>query len=318
MTPLTLTLLSAAVPPEKRGLALGAWGGIGGLAVALGPAGRRRGRRGHLLAVDLLAQRPDRARADAARVAEARREPRTQPAARPARGSRWRAPDCSASSGGSFVATRAAGAAPRSCRRLSVGARHSSARSSPGSSAHPRRCCRCASSATARSRSPTSRRCSCSSGCSARSSCWRSSSSSCSSTRRSRPGCGSCPGRRCRWSSRRSRAPCRTGSPARASWPSGLALQAAGLAWLAAVSTPTVAYSRARAAVHRVGHRDGPVLRPGRERDPELRPPDRGRPGIGRQQRDPGARRRLRRRRPRLDLRGARAATDRHRPSRTA
>jgi EmrB/QacA subfamily drug resistance transporter len=35
--PLTLTLLSAAVPPEKRGVALGAWGGIGGLAVALGP-----------------------------------------------------------------------------------------------------------------------------------------------------------------------------------------------------------------------------------------------------------------------------------------
>jgi len=37
VTPLTLTLLSAAVPAEKRGLALGAWGGIGGLAVALGP-----------------------------------------------------------------------------------------------------------------------------------------------------------------------------------------------------------------------------------------------------------------------------------------
>ena len=37
VTPLTLTILSAAVPPEKRGLALGAWGGIGGLAVALGP-----------------------------------------------------------------------------------------------------------------------------------------------------------------------------------------------------------------------------------------------------------------------------------------
>src|SRR5215218_2929872 len=35
--PLTLTLLSAAVPADKRGLALGAWGGIGGLAVALGP-----------------------------------------------------------------------------------------------------------------------------------------------------------------------------------------------------------------------------------------------------------------------------------------
>jgi EmrB/QacA subfamily drug resistance transporter len=37
VTPLTLTILSAAVPPEKRGVALGAWGGIGGLAVALGP-----------------------------------------------------------------------------------------------------------------------------------------------------------------------------------------------------------------------------------------------------------------------------------------
>jgi len=35
--PLTLTILSAAVPASKRGLALGAWGGISGLAVALGP-----------------------------------------------------------------------------------------------------------------------------------------------------------------------------------------------------------------------------------------------------------------------------------------
>src|SRR5213595_1580202 len=37
VTPLTLTLLSAAVPAERRGLALGIWGGIGGLAVAVGP-----------------------------------------------------------------------------------------------------------------------------------------------------------------------------------------------------------------------------------------------------------------------------------------
>jgi EmrB/QacA subfamily drug resistance transporter len=35
--PLTLTLLSAAVPADKRGLALGAWGGVSGLAVAFGP-----------------------------------------------------------------------------------------------------------------------------------------------------------------------------------------------------------------------------------------------------------------------------------------
>jgi EmrB/QacA subfamily drug resistance transporter len=35
--PLTLTILSAAVPAERRGVALGAWSGISGLAVALGP-----------------------------------------------------------------------------------------------------------------------------------------------------------------------------------------------------------------------------------------------------------------------------------------
>ena len=37
VTPLTLTILSAAFPAEKRGLALGAWSGIAGLAVAAGP-----------------------------------------------------------------------------------------------------------------------------------------------------------------------------------------------------------------------------------------------------------------------------------------
>jgi EmrB/QacA subfamily drug resistance transporter len=37
VTPLTLTLLANAVAPERRALALGAWGAIGGLAVASGP-----------------------------------------------------------------------------------------------------------------------------------------------------------------------------------------------------------------------------------------------------------------------------------------
>jgi EmrB/QacA subfamily drug resistance transporter len=37
VTPLTLTLISEAFPAEKRGLAIGLWGGIVGLAVAVGP-----------------------------------------------------------------------------------------------------------------------------------------------------------------------------------------------------------------------------------------------------------------------------------------
>src|SRR5690349_18562372 len=37
VTPLTLTILSEAFPAERRGLALGAWGAISGLGVALGP-----------------------------------------------------------------------------------------------------------------------------------------------------------------------------------------------------------------------------------------------------------------------------------------
>jgi EmrB/QacA subfamily drug resistance transporter len=37
VTPLTLTILAAEVPPEKRGAYLGAWGGLAGLAVAIGP-----------------------------------------------------------------------------------------------------------------------------------------------------------------------------------------------------------------------------------------------------------------------------------------
>ncbi|HZL02519.1 MAG TPA: DHA2 family efflux MFS transporter permease subunit [Cellulomonas sp.] len=35
--PLSLTLLAAAVPPARRAMAIGIWGGVGGLGVALGP-----------------------------------------------------------------------------------------------------------------------------------------------------------------------------------------------------------------------------------------------------------------------------------------
>lgn len=37
LVPLSLTLLSASVPPERRNAALGIWGALGGLAVAVGP-----------------------------------------------------------------------------------------------------------------------------------------------------------------------------------------------------------------------------------------------------------------------------------------
>ena len=37
VTPLTLTILSNAFPAERRGVAIGAWSGIAGLAVAMGP-----------------------------------------------------------------------------------------------------------------------------------------------------------------------------------------------------------------------------------------------------------------------------------------
>jgi EmrB/QacA subfamily drug resistance transporter len=37
VTPLTLTILAADAPPERRGAILGAWGGIAGLSIAIGP-----------------------------------------------------------------------------------------------------------------------------------------------------------------------------------------------------------------------------------------------------------------------------------------
>ena len=82
--PLTLTILSAAVPAEKRGARARRLGRDRRPRRRARPARRRRGRRGPLLALDLLDQRPDRPRADPARAPPARRDVRPEGEARPA------------------------------------------------------------------------------------------------------------------------------------------------------------------------------------------------------------------------------------------
>ena len=77
-TPLTLTLLADAYPPDRRGFAIGVWSGISGIAVALGPLVRRHGP-GRLVALDLLAERPDRRGAGPAGRRTAGRELRALP-----------------------------------------------------------------------------------------------------------------------------------------------------------------------------------------------------------------------------------------------
>ena len=85
VTPLTLTLLADAFPPERRGLALGVWSGISGIAVALGPLVGGADDPDRLLALDLLDQRAGRTGAGTGGGAALEGElwPRTR--ARPAR-----------------------------------------------------------------------------------------------------------------------------------------------------------------------------------------------------------------------------------------
>ena len=79
VTPLTLTLLADAFPPERRGLALGVWSGISGIAVALGPLVGGAVIQISLLALDLLDQRADRRGHGAARRGTARSRATARP-----------------------------------------------------------------------------------------------------------------------------------------------------------------------------------------------------------------------------------------------
>ena len=98
--PLAFALLSAGFPPQRRAWAIGiftrrdrAGGG--------GRSGRgRRGRAGHRLAVDLLAERPDRRDPDPADPDQAQRRPRGRPPASTRWAWCWRPAPPSAWSGG--------------------------------------------------------------------------------------------------------------------------------------------------------------------------------------------------------------------------
>ncbi len=91
-------------------------------------------------------------------------------------------------------------------------------------------------------------------------------------------------------------------SPPADPWRPGLSLQAAALAWIAQRLDADHTVRRAGDPVRPRRHRHGALLRSDGERRALGGAPGRGGPGLGREQRDPGARRRLRRRSARRGL----------------
>ena len=145
--PLSLTLLSAAVRPERRNQALGVWGAIGGVAVAAGPLVGGAVTTGWSwqsifwinvpvgIVLAVLA-------AGACRSRWARGNRSTSAAWH------WRASGCSASCSHWCVPTSTGGRAPACWRRSRSGRRRSRA-SSCGSVAAPIPWCRCGCSGVA-------------------------------------------------------------------------------------------------------------------------------------------------------------------------
>ena len=300
--PLTLTLLSEAFPAGRRGLVIGLWSGISGLGVAIGPlvgGAVVDGISWHwifwinvpigLALIPLAARRLTESYGPAQ-------------GARPARAGARRRSACSASSTGSCAATSSAGRARRSWPRSRPASRCSPP-SRPGSCARRTRCCRCASSARGRSRPPTASASSCTSACFGSIFLLAPFLQVTQGLSPLEAGIRTLP-----W----------TGMPmliapiagllsdrigARPLMAGGLALQAGAIAWLAAISTPTVPYAELVVPFIMAGAGMALVFAPVGQRGARLRPPAGGRPGLRRHQRDPRAGRRDGRGRARLGVR---------------
>ena len=168
--PLTLTILSDGVPAARRGVALGIWGGIGGIAIASGPLVGGAVIEGISWQWIFWLNVPS---------ASCSSRSRSRSCARATgREGRLDLPGLALASAGllgvvwGLVNGNGDGwASPSIVASLIVGARAARRVRPVGAPRRRSRCCRCASSATAASRLRTGRRSRCSSGCSARSSC---------------------------------------------------------------------------------------------------------------------------------------------------
>ena len=114
--PLTLTILSHAFPSEKRGIALGIWGAVGGIGVASGPLV------GGVVIEEISWQWIFWLNVPVGLAVLPFAVARLRESHGPTAGSTcpawpWSAPGCSGSSGASCTATRTAGGAPGSWRR---------------------------------------------------------------------------------------------------------------------------------------------------------------------------------------------------------